>query len=265
MVKATRPIILIFHKHALEKHMAIIGGRAHTIEHLKSIVDFGFPFAEICLYDPDKVVQEMEEFTDIKQNNDIYYLAHYPNEDNPRDPNVLRKKYLPKMKALIDFSAQLHIKKGTIHFWMDKRWAEPSLIKDKLDILKALVQYASSKDIMICIENLTEQHDSFKDIMDTIPELRMTLDIGHAQLLTDENTSFDFIKHLSHKIAHVHVHDNLGGTNVKDDLHLPLGEGVVDYAKILTILKDKGYDSTITMEVGPKDMPRTKELIERYM
>lgn len=93
----------------------------------------------------------------------------------------------------------------------------------------------------------------------------MTLDIGHAQLLAEENTSFDFIKHLSHKIAHIHVHDNLGGTNVKDDLHLPLGEGVVDYPKIFSMLKDKGYDSTITMEVSPDHMPGTKALIEQYI
>ena len=52
---------------------------------------------------------------------------------------------------------------------------------------------------------------------------------------------------------------------MKDDLHLPLGEGIVDYPKILTMLKENGYDSTITMEVNPDDMPKTKKLIERYI
>ena len=148
---------------------------------------------------------------------------------------------------------------------MDKRWAKPSLIDAKLKILKELVQYAGSKDITICIENLTEQHDSFKDVMDRIPALRMTLDIGHAQLLADENNSFDFIKYLFPKIAHIHVHDNLGGNTVKDDLHLPLGEGVVDYPRIFTMLKENRYDSTMTMEVKPEDMPGMKEHIEKYM
>jgi len=245
--------------------MAIIGGRAHSIEHVKEIVDLGYPFAEICLYDPDKVMEELKDFIDLKQNNDIYYLAHYPNEDNPADPDIMRKKYLPKMKKLIDLSTELDIKKGTIHYWMDKRWAEPSLIKDKLDILKELVEYATSQNVIICIENLSEQYDSFKAAIDIIPDLRITLDIGHGQLLSDENTSFDIVKHLFSKIEHVHVHDNFGGTSVKDDLHLPLGEGKVDYPKILTSLKNKGYDSTITMELKPEDMPKTKTLIERHI
>ncbi|MCJ7772510.1 MAG: sugar phosphate isomerase/epimerase [Desulfobacterales bacterium] len=245
--------------------MAIIGGRAHSIEHVKAIVDLGYPFAEICLYDPDKVIQEMKDFMDIKQNNDIYYLAHYPNEDSPSDPDMLRKKYLPKMKRLIDLSTGLDIKKGTIHFWIDKRWAKPSLINDKLEILGELVKYATAQDVIICIENLSEQYDSFKAATDMIQDLRITLDIGHGQLLSNENTSIDFVKHLFNKIEHVHVHDNFGGKSVKDDLHLPLGEGDVDYPKIFTMLKDNKYDSTITMEVTPDDMPKTKKLIERYI
>ncbi|MBW1813264.1 MAG: sugar phosphate isomerase/epimerase [Deltaproteobacteria bacterium] len=183
----------------------------------------------------------------------------------PSDPDILRKKYLPKMKKLIDLSTKLDIKKGTIHYWMDKRWAEQSLINNKLKLLEELVSYATSQDVIICIENLSEQYDSFKAAIDMIPGLRITLDIGHGQLLSNENTSFDFIKNLFNKIDHVHVHDNFGGTSVKDDLHLPLGEGEVDYPKIFTMLKDNGYDSTITMEVNPDDMPDTKKRIERYI
>jgi len=245
--------------------MAIIGGRAHTIEHVEDIVKLGYPFAEICLYDPDQVRQELKDFMDIKQSNAIYYIAHYPNEDNPTEPDILRKKYLPKMKTLIDLSKQLDIKKGTIHFWIDKRWAEPSLIHAKLEILKELVDYATAQNIIICIENLSEQYDSFQAAVNIIPDLRITLDIGHGQLLSNKNTSFGFIKHLFNKIVHVHVHDNFGGKSVKDDLHLPLGEGKVDYPKILTSLKDKGYNSTITIELNPDDMPQTKKLIERYI
>jgi len=59
-----------------------------------------------------------------------------------------------------------------------------------------------------------------------------------------------------------HAHDNNGGTSVKDDLHLPLGEGSVDYKAILKAIVGQGYDSTITMEVKTKDMLRTKQTLE---
>jgi sugar phosphate isomerase/epimerase len=50
-----------------------------------------------------------------------------------------------------------------------------------------------------------------------------------------------------------------------DDLHLPLGDGIVDYPKILSILGEKGYPSTITMEVKPEDMPLTQKEVEAYI
>ena len=93
----------------------------------------------------------------------------------------------------------------------------------------------------------------------------MTLDIGHGQLLSKENTAIDYIKLAFKRIAHVHVHDNLGGTSVKDDLHLPVGDGSIDYPKILGMLKEKGYDSTITMEIKPGDMLRSKKILDRYL
>jgi sugar phosphate isomerase/epimerase len=43
---------------------------------------------------------------------------------------------------------------------------------------------------------------------------------------------------------------------------LLLGEGIVDYTAIITSLIKKGYDSTITMEVKPGDMSRTRKSLE---
>ncbi|NQU65989.1 MAG: sugar phosphate isomerase/epimerase, partial [SAR324 cluster bacterium] len=63
----------------------------------------------------------------------------------------------------------------------------------------------------------------------------------------------------------VHVHDNLGGSSVKDDLHLALGDGIVDYPGILSTLKEKGYQSTITLEVKPEDMPRSLNEVKVYI
>jgi sugar phosphate isomerase/epimerase len=89
----------------------------------------------------------------------------------------------------------------------------------------------------------------------------MTLDIGHGQLLSKENTSFGFIENYLPRIEHVHVHDNRGGKSPKDDIHLPLGDGIVDYRRIFSLLTEKGYESTMTMEVKLADMVKTKEAI----
>jgi len=243
--------------------MVTIGGRAHTIEEIHEVGRLGYPFVEISLDDPKAVADQLPGLLEMKEAYGISYLAHYPNEDNPFDVSVLKDRFVPRINALIDLSRQLDIDKATMHFWIDQRWAPQELVPRKLDLLSEIVGYGAKYGITICIENLSERSESFHVAFEAIPELRMTLDIGHAQLLSKENTSHRFIEHHFSRIEHVHVHDNRGGTSVKDDLHLALGDGIVDYPTIISELMSKGYDSTITMEVKPLDMPRTKQALER--
>ena len=245
--------------------MVTIGGRAHSLEEIKQVGELGYPFAEINLDDPQTIENQLDQLLELKEQYNLYYLAHYPNEGNPSDLKNLKEVFVPKVKQLIDLSPELGIKKGTVHFWMDKRWATREVIDEKIKMLAELVAHAAENGIMLCLENLTARQESFKDYFKKIPELRMTMDIGHGQLLSKENTSFGFMEHVFDKIKHLHVHDNLGGTTVKDDLHLPLGEGIVDYPRIFSILKNKGYNSTITMEVKPAAMAKTHMAIVEYI
>lgn len=242
--------------------MITIGGRAHTIEELLDVGKLGYPFVEISLNDPETVTGWIPQLLEIKGKYDLSFLAHYPNEDNPLDVNVLQNKFLPRIRTLMDLSRRLDITKATIHFWIDQRWLPVNLIPGKLELLSRIVDYGNEYGITVCMENLSERAESFGPAFEAIPDLRMTLDIGHAQLLATQNTSFRFIEDHFSRIAHLHVHDNRGGTSVKDDLHLPLGEGIVDYTAIIKSLIEKGYDSTITMEVKPGDMSRTKKSLE---
>jgi sugar phosphate isomerase/epimerase len=245
--------------------MVVIGGRAHTLKEIEQVGAMGFPYAEINIDDPQQTRDQMADLLALKEQYGLYYLAHYPNEGNPRDIENLRRRFIPKMKALLDLSKPLGIRKGTMHFWMDQRWAEPDLIRTKVEMLSELVEHAAELEVLLCLENLTARHESFITFFERIPGLRMTMDIGHGELLSKHNTAFGFMQHVFSRIAHVHVHDNLGGTSVKDDLHLALGDGIVDYPGILTILREKGYDSTITLEVKPNDMPRTQMAVRRYI
>jgi sugar phosphate isomerase/epimerase len=242
--------------------MITIGARAHNIDEVMAIAGFGYPFMEISFDDVQTFSGWIPQLLKIKETCRTIFLAHYPNEDNPFDVEILRDKFVPRVKSLMEISRRLDIRKATLHFWIDKRWAPAELLRGKLDILSRIVDYGAEYGITVCIENLSERAESFAPAFDYIPDLRMTLDIGHAQLLARENTSFRFIEEHFPRIAHIHVHDNTGGKSVRDDLHLALGEGSVDYKGILKALIGKGYDSTITMEVKPRDLARTKQTLE---
>jgi sugar phosphate isomerase/epimerase len=241
--------------------MFIIGGRAHSIEEIHKVGKLGYPFAEISLYAPEDVKRDLNELLRLKTIYGITYLAHYPNEDNTFDAKILEERFVPRMKRLFDLSGALGITKGTFHFWMDERYVSHETASRKIELASEMVASAKNAGIVLCIENLSERYYHFVPIFDKVPDLRMTLDMGHAQLLSRENTSFSFIENCFSRIAHVHVHDNRGGKSPKDDIHLPLGDGIVEYRRIFTLLAEKGYESTMTMEVKPVDMARTKDAI----
>jgi sugar phosphate isomerase/epimerase len=245
--------------------LAIIGGRAHSLEEVREVATLGYPYAEISIFDPEKTEEELGELLDLKEQYGLVYLAHYPNEGNPVDLSNLRNRFLPRMKRLFAWSSALGIGKGTFHFWMDERRIPHEVIAKKIEMAAEMVDAAKAEGIVLCLENLSEPYSSFKPAFDRIPDLRMTLDIGHGQLMTEENTSFDFIRNGFKRIAHIHVHDNKGGQSYKDDLHLPLGQGIVNYPGIFSLLKENGYVSTITLELKPGEMAAGRDEILRYI
>jgi sugar phosphate isomerase/epimerase len=243
----------------------IIGGRAHSVEEIHAIGKLGYPYAEISLYAPEQIETDLDQLLKLKNEYGITYLAHFPNESNPVDLENLRESFVPRMKRLFELSVELGITKGTFHFWLDGRWIVPGVADKKNELISDMVAVAKRLGLVLCLENLSENYKDFVPAFQSVPDLMMTLDIGHAQLLHKQNTSFGFIDHYFSRIGHLHVHDNRGGKSVKDDLHLPLGEGIVDYPGIFTLLKEKAYTSTITMEVKPPLMIKTRDEILKYM
>jgi len=241
--------------------MFTIGGRAHSIEQIHELGKLGYPFAEISLYVPEDVERDLDELLRVKTLYGIDYLAHYPNEDDAFDAKLLEERFVPRMKKLLRLSRALGITRGTFHFWMDDRYVSREVIVRKIDLAAEMVDAAMDSGVTLCIENLSERYYHFTPLFERIPDLRTTLDIGHAQLLSRVNTSFGFIENYFSRIEHIHIHDNRGGKSPKDDFHLPLGEGTVDYPRILSLLKERGYRSTVSMEVKIPDMARTREAI----
>jgi sugar phosphate isomerase/epimerase len=60
----------------------------------------------------------------------------------------------------------------------------------------------------------------------------------------------------------VHLHDNRGGQSKDDDLHLPIGDGTVDFPGIMASLLRVGYDGTMTLEVKPEFQGKSRVSVE---
>lgn len=249
----------------IEETKIHLGGTARSPDDVVLLNELGLQFAEIPITNPEKFLSHIENYQDLREDLGLYYLCHGPREGDPNNADTLENTYLPKLMHILSIMPQLEMRLLTIHLWLDPRFVVPDLIAYKVGFLKRVLQRAGDSDITICLENLSETAEHMAPIFGALPSLNLTLDLGHAQLLSDKNTSFGFIEKFPGRIRHIHLHDNLGGASSDDDLHLPVGKGVVDFDGIFRRLNQIGYDRTMTLELKPAEIKESLGTVKQLL
>lgn len=243
--------------------MILFGARAYTPDHVEFLAQAGFDFAEIDWKDPHIVAGQLPQLLALQERHGIAYLGHGPNERNPFDLDDLVGSLGPAVAQLLDMAPALGITLYTQHLWLDPRFVAPEIIAGKLDLLEGWQERARRAGVTLCLENMSEQPSDFAPAFQRTWDLGMTLDVGHGQILSRSNTSFGFAAQFGDRIRHLHLHDNHGGGGVQDDLHLPIGQGCVDFAGILVALRAAGYRGGFSLEVGLEHVVAGREVLRR--
>ena len=132
------------------------------------------------------------------------------------------------IKKIIDFCNRIEAKLITVHF---------NLLS--YDIIEYFLN--NLKKTKLSIENVIPDNNPIynNNYIEYMKEVNLkykvysTLDVGH--LVVNNYEPVDYIDKLiknNIKILSVHLHDNF----FKSDEHLPLGEGAIDYSKVLNVL-----------------------------
>lgn len=242
-----------------------IGGTVRSPEDVILLNDLGLSFGEITISQDEQFIKQIDRYNELRRSFNFYYLAHGPREGDANDIENLDKVYFNKIKKILPLVEELGIGLLTVHVWLDKRFIRPDVIRFKCDLLQRIIDLASMRGIMICTENLSEHDSDMEQIFNEVPDLKMTLDLGHAQLLAKENNSIGFIQKHPKRIKHIHMHDNRGGDSAEDDLHLPPGEGKIDFKDIFKWLKDIDYNRTITLELKPYEIGKCLNYVKRLI
>jgi sugar phosphate isomerase/epimerase len=248
-----------------DKDSIHLGGTARTPEDVTALHELGLQFAEIPIIDPEKISTLKETYRNLSTRTGLYYLCHGPGEGNPNDTKALEALYLPKLIRVLCVMSDLDMRLLTIHLWMDPRFVSRKAISYKIGFLNRLIDHGREAGIKICLENLSETATHLSDVFKFLPHLNLTLDIGHAQLLSSQNTSYGFIDRFPERIKHVHIHDNRGGDSPDDDLHLPVGKGIIDFGTIFRKLKDIGYHGTFTLELRPPQIETCLAYVKKLL
>jgi sugar phosphate isomerase/epimerase len=242
-----------------------LGGTARGPKDVAMLDDLGLDFAEVSLKDMSNFAKNISDFIKLRSKTNLFYLCHGPNEGDPNDTTYLREHYLPCMFEILDIMPVLNMSLLTLHLWVDHRFVKADVIDLKIDLLREIIDKAHEQNITICLENLSENWEDLDRIFKQLFQLCLTLDVGHAQLLRPKTTAFDLIAAYPHRIRHLHLHDNMGGSSVNDDLHLPVGDGTVDFLGILGALKEAGYRGTATLELKPQEIRRCLPFVKTLL
>jgi sugar phosphate isomerase/epimerase len=180
----------------------------------------------------------------------------------------VRKAWVEVAKRTVDVAASLGCRKFNIHAPIPKGMYSHSMkhwkqaLETEARSLREISEYASRRSIKLMLENLGpfgSDFPAFRHIVNRVPGLGVHLDVGHAFLEGGMKMVSRYIRTFRGKLEHFHFTDNMG---LEDD-HIGIGQGVIDYFKIMEIIRKIRYDKTITLEVfsSRKDLRNSLRII----
>lgn len=124
----------------------------------------------------------------------------------------------------------------------DRRWVQRSA-----DFWRELGQEAGRLGLTLLLENAWDpQPEIVRDLVDAValPAVRACFDVGHANAYS-RRPAGEWLAALGTRVAQVHLHNNDG----RLDSHSPLGEGTVDFSRLLPLLALSPQSPRLVVEV----------------
>jgi L-ribulose-5-phosphate 3-epimerase len=127
-------------------------------------------------------------------------------------------------------------------------------IQNYISSLKILLTYAKNKDVDIYLENLSDyqfyrpfhyiftRDEEFSSVLDEIPEIRLFLDLGHA------NVGGNHPIKLIEKYFQYIVGMSFSNNNGMQDQHFTFKKGNINYYEVISTIDKLGWQGIIAME-----------------
>ena len=215
-----------------------------------------------CAAEPEKIIEKVEKdfvlweifseykhdvtkfsprFNDIRGSYNMEYSIHAPICDiNIAAVNdKVREAALDETIRTMEHANLMGVKTVTIHpglYSTSLDNVKEESIRHSRDSLKIIEKWAKEYGVTAAIENMP----SFRIMMGQTPEellalldgtdLSICFDIGHANTMGKID---ECIELFGDRIVNVHIHDNLG----KNDDHMTIGDGIIDFTRVLSKLK----------------------------
>ena len=213
---------------------------AYLFEEVIQEVSKVFDHWEIFAEAEHRLPSVESRFRDLMQSYDLLYSIHAPISDiNLGSLNErIREDSVIEILTTAESAANLGIDLMTVHPGLTSMavpYMEEKAIEKAKRSLSSIDRISAEYGVRIAVENmpafpfmLGRTAEEMNELIGTT-NLGFCLDIGHANT-TDQID--ELIKAFRDRLVNVHIHDNHG----ENDEHLTLGEGSIDFKRIISSL-----------------------------
>ncbi|MDQ3890383.1 MAG: sugar phosphate isomerase/epimerase [Actinomycetota bacterium] len=222
-------------------------------DELRRIAKERFDFADVTLEPPGAWPRRGEEIGRLLAELGLAAVGHTAYYLPIASPfPELRERSRNLLQAAFETFAAAGIALVNVHpDGMTRMFSQEEIRERNAEAIARLAEDADERGCRLMVENLGTSFSRVDDlavIFSASDKVGFHLDVGHAHLHRDQgepNRTRTLLEAFADRLAHVHVHDNLG----EQDLHLPLGAGTIDWRDVACALSCAGWDGTVTLEV----------------
>jgi len=198
--------------------------------------------------------QRVKRLKDMGESYNIKFSVHAPFADiNIASPShcvlkAMLKRLETSMKMANHLEAYIWVfhpglKTGISMFYPGEDWLQ------NRRTAQLLYKIAKDYGLNIAIENVPEPYPflmkgikDFERFYSEVSEpIGLALDVGHSNI---NGQTEQFLKTFADKIVHIHAHDNDG----RDDSHLGIGYGTVNWHRFVSLLRNISYNKVVIVE-----------------
>ncbi len=182
---------------------------------------------------------------------------------------LLKEAVKKRMKSTYEMARELKPEILVVHSGISediKKWKLEELWLEETTIFwKEEIKKYEKEGIKIVVENMVEESpDILMELCNAVNSdfFALCFDIGHMNVFSKLSPS-DWVKKMGERLKYVHLHDNNG----KEDEHLPVGMGNIDFDSFFDSIKVRN-DIIIALELDnstPEEkMKNLIEIINKY-
>jgi len=211
-------------------------------EALQTIGQMNFQKVDLAIHEhgphlkPSEVLENVNKVAAQLRKSNVGYVAFHAHIDAETP-----EKYAETLKAICRLGRVLSVPLVNIP-------ASPlgSDLAEEVKRLTALVKIASAEGLILTVETdctkLTADPAVALHLCQKVPKLGLTLDPSHYMVGTYAGKDYDA---LYPYIAHVRLRDSLA----PDQMQVPVGQGEIEYGKIINLLARQEYSRALSVDI----------------